>query len=129
MIRLIIAAPEALAIGELTEEQQIAIKSVFAQFAMPMPGTKTLSGYKLIDAVVADNFNPDSIAALGLPFTLLGQWQWDGRDSFSETQTLDSSFINYLPDTYTYDETGAILTTTAPELHEPHTWAGWPYAF
>lgn len=127
MKRVIIKVPENTTLEALTQEQQAAIHSVFAQWAMPMPGTKIASESILIDTVVSDNFNPDAISTLGLPFTVMGMWQWSGSGALTEMQALDSSFINYLPDTHTYDlETFEILTTTPPVLHEPHKWAGWP---
>jgi hypothetical protein len=127
MKRIIIKAPENITMGSLTVEQQTAIRAVFAQFVLPMPGTKSNNSYILIDAVVKDNFDPEHIAALGLPFEIFGLWQWDGINALSELHALDSTFINYLPDTHTYDtETFNILTTTAPVLHEPHRWSGWP---
>lgn len=127
MKRVIIKAPENITLESLTEEQQLAISAVFAQWAMPMPGTQSSDGYILIDAVVGDNFDPTNIAALGLPFTVMGVWQWDGNNGLVELQALDVTFIDYLMDTHTYDsDTFAILTTTPPALHEPHRWSGWP---
>lgn len=128
MKRLIIKAPQDITLEALTVEQQTAIRSVFSQWTMPMPGTKPNTGYILIDAVVGDNFNPDDIAALGLPFTVFGLWQWPGSGPLTTIQALDPAFISYLPvTTHTYDpDTHAILTTTPPVLHEPHRWAGWP---
>lgn len=126
MKRIILKVPETTALDSLSAEQQSAIHSVFAQWVMPMPGTKVNSGYVLLDAVVSDSFNPDNIITLDLPFIIMGMWQWDGR-GLTELQPLDASFIDYLPDTHTYDpETFEILTTTPPILHEPHRWAGWP---
>ena len=123
MKRIIIKTPATTTLESLTPEQQAAIRSVFTQFVLPMPGTKTNSGHILIDAVVGDNFNPDNI----LPFTIMGMWQWDGGDTLTELQPLDVSFIDFLPDTHTYaPDTFAILTTTPPVLHEPHRWGGWP---
>lgn len=127
MKRIIIKAPEGITLEALSPEQQSAIQSVFTQFVLPMPRTKASAGSILIDAVVGDNFDPDSIAALDLPFTVFGLWQWDGSTALVELQALDVTFIAYLLDTHTYNpETFEILTTTPPILHEPHRWSGWP---
>lgn len=127
MKRVIIKAPENTTLTALTVEQQTAIRSIFSQWVMPMPGTKANTGYTLIDAVVGDNFDPARISALGLPFTVMGMWQWGGASSPVELQALDATFINYLPATHTYNPiTNAVLTTSPPVLHEPHRWAGWP---
>ena len=128
MIRVILKAPASIQIGSLTTDQQQAINDVFARYVMPMPGTKESAGYKLIDAIVNDSFNPENIAILGLPFEILGQWLWDGESSsLYEAHTISDSFIDFLPDNITYDlETGEQSSSIAPSMHEPHKWAGWP---
>ena len=154
MKRLILTAPTGLTLDQLTPEQQSAIQSVFGQFTLPMPGTisygdstytittpdpqstveaplpdvlEVFTSLSILDAVTADNFNPDVLVPLGLPFGILGMWQWDGvGDVLTELQPLDASFINYLPDAHTYDDEGNVLTTTAPTLLIPHGWCGWP---
>ena len=127
MKRLILTSPTGLTLDQLTHEQQAAIQSVFGQFTLPMPGTIEYNGLVILDAVTADNFNPDVLVPLGLPFTILGMWQWDGSsDVLTELQPLDASFINHLPDTSTYDDEGNALTTSAPILHIPHGICGWP---
>jgi hypothetical protein len=126
MKRIIIQAPEGITLEALTEEQQAAISSVFTQFVLPMPGTQASAGHILIDAVVGDNFDATTIAALGLPFVVFGLWQWDGSGELTELAPLDSTFIDYLPPTHTYDENGDVLTTLPPTLHLPHNWGGWP---
>ncbi len=153
MKRLILTCPTGLTLDQLTPEQQTAIQSVFAQFSLPMPGTipfgdsiytitrpdpestfvvplpditTTFTGLSILDAVTNDNFDPDVITPLGLPFTILGMWQWTGRDGLIELQPLSVEFVNYLPNIITYDDEGNVLTTTAPTLTIPHGWAGWP---
>lgn len=150
MKRLILTSPTGLTLDQLTAEQQAAISSVFAQYILPMPGTisygansftltspdpaateqvplpdviETFTGLSILDAVTSDNFTVESITTLGLPFTVMGMWQWSGLASepLVELQALDPSFINYLPDT-----TDADGVVTPPVLHVPNNWAGWP---
>ena len=140
MKRLILTSPTGLTFDQLTAEQQAGISSVFAQYIMPMPGTisygtetytittpdtdviETFTGLSILDAVTSDNFTVESITTLGLPFTVMGMWEWSGNaDSpLVELQALDPSFINYLPDTT--DEDGNLVP---PVLHIPNNWAGW----
>ncbi len=153
MKRLILTCPTGLTLDQLTQEQQAAIQSVFAQFSLPMPGTKpfgdspytitrpdpestfdaplpdvieVFTGTVILDAVTNDNFNPDVLIPLGLPFTILGMWQWSGSGELTELQPLAPEFINYLPNANTYDDVGGVLTTITPTLHIPHGWCGWP---
>lgn len=126
MKRIIIKTPATTTLEALTPEQQAAIQGVFSQWVMPMPGSQPAAGDILLDAVVADSFDPANIPLLGLPFTIMGAWQWDGASDLVELQPVDVSFITYLPDTHTYSEQGEVLTTKAPVLHEPHRWSGWP---
>jgi hypothetical protein len=149
MKRLILTSPTGLTLDQLTPEQQSAIQSVFAQYILPMPGTisygtdsytittpnpdsteetplpdiiEVFTGLSILDATTTDNFTVESITTLGLPFTIMGMWQWEGNvDSpLVELQALDPSFINYLPDTT--DEDG---NPVPPLLHIPNNWAGW----
>jgi len=127
MKRLILTCPTGLTLDQLTPEQQAAIQSVFAQFSLPMPGTKEFNSNVILDTITNDNFDPDVLVPLDLPFTILGMWQWDGSsDALIELQPLDAGFINYLPDVITYDDEGNVVSTTAPTLHIPHGWCGWP---
>jgi hypothetical protein len=139
--RLILTSPTGLTFDQLTPEQQAGISSVFAQYIMPMPGTisygtetytittpdtdviETFTGLSILDATTTDNFTVEAITTLGLPFTVMGMWQWEGNvdDALVEQQALDPSFINYLPDTT--DEDG---NPVPPVLHIPNNWAGWP---
>jgi hypothetical protein len=132
MKRLILTSPTGLTVDQLTPEQQAGISSVFAQYIMPMPGTisygtetytittpdpdviETFTGLSILDATTTDNFTVESITTLGLPFTLMGMWEWEGYADapLVELQELDPSFINYLPE-------GSIF-------HIPNNWAGWP---
>ena len=150
MKRLILTSPTGLTFDQLTPEQKAGISSVFAQYIMPMPGTisygtetytvtepdpesteetplpdiiEVYTGLSIIDATTTDNFTAEAITTLGLPFTVMGMWQWEGNvDSpLVELQALDPSFINYLPDTT--DEDG---NPVPPVLHIPNNWAGWP---
>ena len=150
MKRLILTSPTGLTLDQLTPEQQAGISSVFAQYIMPMPctisyGTETYTtttpdpesttdaplpdiievytGLSILDATTTDNFTVEAITALGLPFAVMGMWEWSGsaNDALVELQALDPSFINYLPDTT--DEDG---NPVPPVLHIPNNWAGWP---
>jgi hypothetical protein len=141
MKRLILTSPTGLTFDQLTPEQQAGISSVFAQYIMPMPGTisygtetytittpdpdviETFTGLSILDATTTDNFTVESITTLGLPFTLMGMWEWEGYADagFIRSSALDPSFINYLP--YTTDEEG---NPVPPVLHIPNNWAGWP---
>ena len=150
MKRLILTSPTGLTFDQLTPEQQAGISSVFAQYIMPMPGTisygtetytittpdpestdevplpdiiEVYTGLSILDATTTDNFTVEAITALGLPFTVMGMWQWEGNtDSpLVELEPLDPRFINYLPDTT--DEDG---NPVPPVLHIPNNWAGWP---
>jgi len=114
-------------LDSLSQVQQEAIRRVFTEYTLPMPGTQEFSGKILIEAVTGDNLDPNSFADLALPFTLIGLWQWGGHGSMTEIHPLDESFIHYLPDIITYDPiTLAVVSTTAPVLHEPHRRDGWP---
>ena len=150
MKRLILTSPTGLTFDQLTPEQQAGISSVFAQYIMPMPGTisygtetytittpdpesttevplpdiiEVYTGLSILDATTTDNFTVEAITALGLPFTVMGIWEWSGsaNDALIELQALDPSFINYLPDTT--DEDG---NPVPPVKHIPNNWAGWP---
>jgi hypothetical protein len=149
MKRLILTSPTGLTFDQLTAEQQAGISSVFAQYIMPMPGTisygtetyttttpdpesttevplpdiiEVYTGLSILDATTTDNFTVEAITALGLPFAVMGMWEWSGNanDALIELQALDPSFINYLPDTT--DEDG---NPVPPLLHIPNNWAGW----
>ena len=77
---------------------------------MPMPGTIEYSGRKIIDAVTLDSFDPANIQILGLPFEILGLWQWDG-EILTVMESLHEAFYDHI-------ETGSRVI--------PHSWAGWP---
>lgn len=149
MKRLILTSPTGLTFDQLTPEQQAGINLLFAQYIVPMPGTisygtetyttttpdpestteaplpdiiEVYTGLSILDATTTDNFTVEVIAALGLPFTVMGMWEWSGNadDALIELQALNPSFINYLPDTT--DEDG---NPVPPVLHIPNNWAGW----
>lgn len=110
MKRVILSAPAELEWANLTENQQAAITSVFGEYVMPMPGTVEHNGLKIIDAVTTDSFDPANIPILGLPFEMLGLWQWDGGN-LTVLEALDEAFYDYI-------ETGTRVI--------PHSWSGWP---
>jgi hypothetical protein len=113
MKRAILKIPEGLELSQLTEEQQAAIASVFAQFVMPMPGTIPYEGHIIIDSITGDNYDPATMPGLELPFELLGLWSWDGESTeLVELMPLDPAFIDFLPG----DD----------DWNIPHGFAGWP---
>jgi hypothetical protein len=120
--RAIILVPEGLTFEQLTEEQQDAINSVFGQFVLPMPSTIAANGTVICDALTSDNFDPQSIGALGFPFEIIGIW---AKDSTPLIPFNSGEFIDHLPSTILYDEEGNEIGSTPAVLHEPHTWAGW----
>lgn len=130
MKRIILTCPSGLTFDQLTQEQQDAVNSVFAQYVMPIPGTKEFNGKILIDAVTGDNFDPATIQPLGLPFEVIANYQWDGvSTTYNEIITaLDSNlFLSYLEDIKEYDSEGNLVSSTAPTVaFEPHRFGGWP---
>lgn len=116
MKRVLLTAPASFTAADLTPVQAEAIRGILGQWVMPMPGTVTTGGLKVIDALTTDAFNPVNIDVLGLPFGLIGMWQWPGAGEMEVLVPLDEgAFEAFLP--------------PAAELHEPHRWAGWPAAF
>lgn len=127
MKRLIIKMPENVCFEDLTPVQKSAIENVFSQWVTPMSGTKSHGGYKIVGALVNDNFNPVAIDELELPFAVMGAWQWSGHGDIVELQPLDAGFIDFLPDVQVYDPiTLTVASTSPPTLHIPHNWDGWP---
>lgn len=124
--RVLMLVPEGLTFEALTPEQQAAISSVFGQYVLPMYGTVPASGKVVCDAVAGDNFDPSSIATLGLPFELIGMWKDDGTIAIPLNE---AEFMARLPDTKIYDESGSVVGSASPVLHEPHRWSGWPKLF
>lgn len=114
--RVLMLVPEGLTFEALTPEQQAAISSVFGQYVLPMYGTIPDAGKVVCDAVAGDNFNPDNIAPLGLPFELIGMWQEDG---VAVIPLNENEFLAHLP-----EPEGGVKV-----LHEPHRWSGWPKCF
>lgn len=125
MKRIVVAAPAGITLEVLTAEQQLGLEAVMAQFVMPMPGTKEHEGQQIIDCTMKDNFDPQAIGDLGLPFTTMGYWEVVGN-TVTPHVPLDPNFINFLPERVTYDEEGAEISRLPPVLHIPHAWAGWP---
>ncbi len=119
--RVLFLIPEGLTFDMLTPEQQAAIQSVFGQFVLPMPSTIPYGGKVVCDGLAADNFDPSTLGPLGLPFEIIGLWEWDGADYISEVVPIDAvAFMAHLP----LDENG-----DPQPLHEPHRWSGWPVLF
>lgn len=125
MKRIIVAAPASITLDQLTSEQRLGLEAVLAQFVMPMPGTIPHDGQHIIDCAMKDNFDPQAIGDLGLPFATMGYWEVVGGAVATHTP-LDPGFINFLPDRVAYDEAGVEVSRLPPVLHIPHAWAGWP---
>ncbi len=119
--RVLFLIPEGLTFDMLTPEQQAAIQSVFGQFVLPMPDTIPANNKVVCDGLAADNFDPSTLGPLGLPFEIIGLWEWDGADYINEVVPIDAvAFMAHLP----LDENG-----DPQPLHEPHRWSGWPVLF
>lgn len=125
MKRLIVSAPSNITFDDLTTEQKLGLEAVMANYVQPMPGTKSHDNKIIIDCVMQDNFDPVAITDLGLPFEIMGYWDWNGSDNVETIIPLSPDFIQYLPNRITYDEQGNELESFPPVLHIPHTWAGW----
>ena len=129
MQRIILTAPADLTPDQLTPDQQQYMQSVSCQLILPMAGTTTYNGKRIIDAAAADTFDPAMLVTLGLPVAVVGLWHWQGDTSTELTtvQALDPEFINYLPDTIVTDSvTGEVINTAPSILHIPSNIAGWP---
>jgi len=129
MKRAIIRVPEGVRFDSLTAEQQAAIRDVFAEFALPVPGTIAANGYELVDGLTRDNFDPAVMPGLGMDWPVVGLWQWNG-DKGSAMDVLvpldEAVLLSHLAPRREYDEDGELVTTHPPVLHEPFTWFGWP---
>lgn len=125
MKRVILAIPEGLSFEQLSPEQQAAINGVFGQFVNPMPGTQAANGKQIVDAVTADNFDPQAITDLGLPFELLAYQQWDGGELTHLVPLDEAAWLAYLPDMQTLNDEGNVVGTVPAQFHVPHQWAGW----
>lgn len=110
--RVILRIPIGLDFEALSAMQQEAIRSVFGQFVMPMPGTQNTLLWKLADAVTLDNFKPEQMGLYGLTWPIVGMWDESGTAlrPFDE-----AAFREHLP--------------AGSDLIEPHRWAGWPACF
>lgn len=127
MKRAILRIPEGVRYEILDPDQQAAIDSVFARFVLPMPGTRPAEGYELVDGLTGDNFDPAVMPGLGMPWAVLGMWQWPGQGPLVTLQPLDAeALLAHLPPTHDYDDGGNIIATYPPVLHMPHAWGGWP---
>lgn len=113
MKRVLLLVPEGLTFDMLSEEQQAAINSVFGQYANPMPATIPANGMQIVDAVTADNFDPDVMPQYGIDWPVIGLFQWDGKaEEITTVQVLDTeTYGKHMPD------------GVAAECHR---WAGWP---
>lgn len=112
MKRIIFKVPEALEFTALTADQQAAIARVLGQYSMPMAGTVATGGFKLVDAIADDTFNPAHIVTLGLPFTIMGMWQWDLKPA--TTTTDPDTHITTVITTVTYTDPITKVVTTIP---------------
>lgn len=126
MKRLIVTAPASIAFDQLNTDQVLGLQAVMANYVQPMPGTKPHDDQIIIDCVMKDNFDPQAITDLELPFIIIGYWSWDGSSAPVEIEPLAPGFINFLPDRVTHDEQGDVVSTLPPVFHLPHAWAGWP---
>lgn len=116
MKRIIFKVPEALEFTALTADQQAAIARVLGQYSMPMAGTVATGGFKLVDAIADDTFNPANIVTLGLPFTIMGMWQWDLKPA-TTTSTIDpvtQAITTTTITQYTVTDPISNLVTTIP---------------
>lgn len=126
MKRIIVRKPVAFTPESLSPEQQDGIARVFTQWLI-MPGTIAHDGYDLIDGVVGDNFEVSALDDLGLPFEIVGLWQWDGVGDLVTLVPLNGEImLQHLPDTHDYDDEGNVIATYPPTLHLPANWSGWP---
>ncbi len=119
--RVLFLIPEGLTFDMLTDEKKAAIQSVLGQFVLPMPSTIPFGGKVVCDGLAAENFDPSTLGPLGLPFDIIGLWEWDGAEYINEVVPINAAeFIARLP----LDENG-----DPQPLHEPHRWSGWPVLF
>lgn len=126
MFRVVFLVPDTFLFSDLTPTQLAAVQSVFGQHVRPMPGTIAANGKIVIDGVANDNFDVNTLPGLGLPFEIIGLWDYAGNTLIP----LDSGiFIQHLPPQETLDADGNVISTSPPVLHEPHRWSGWPALF
>lgn len=118
--RVLFLIPEGLTFDMLTPEQQAAIRSVLGQFVLPMPSTIPFGGKVVCDGLAAENFDPSTLGPLGLPFEIIGLWEFDGENAIEVVPLNETAFMAHLP----LDENGV-----PQPLHEPHRWSGWPVLF
>lgn len=118
--RVLFLIPEGLTFDMLNAEQQAAIQSVLGQFVLPMPSTIPFGGKVVCDGLAAENFDPERIGSLGLPFEIIGLWGFDGKNAIEVAPLNETAFMAHLP----LDENGG-----PQPLHEPHRWSGWPELF
>jgi len=127
MKRIITRIPAGLTLDQLDPEQRDAIERVFTQYVI-MPGTTAYNNQEIVDGIVGDNFELTAITDLGLPFEVLGIWQWDGQSSTltSLMEFNQAEFYFHLPRMIETDIDGNIISDEPATLHIPHNWAGWP---
>lgn len=115
MKRLILQVPD----------DYVVDKHVFAQYIRPMPGTVEAGGKIIIDALADDDFDH---TGLGEDATVIGAWQWPGKNGLVELVPFDgAAMLPHLPPEIEYDEEGNVVSetpVTAPYI--PHSWSGWP---
>jgi len=114
--RVLLQIPEGLTLDSLSDEQRMAVQSVFGQFVMPMPGTVPHDGFVVCDAVTTSNFDQTLMGQYQFNWTILGVWDESGSEL---VEFKSEQFLNHLPE----PETGVKV------LYEPHRWAGWPVCF
>jgi len=122
-IRILLLIPEGLTFDMLTQEQQTAINSVFGEYTLPMVGTIAANGKVICDALALNTFNPVAMVEVGLPFEIIGMWDFQGT---ALTTFNEAEFMARLPETPIMDESGFQIGSAPAVLHEPCSWGGWP---
>lgn len=106
--RVILRAPATIPSDRLE-----TMGALFKQYVFPMPGTVEVSGHRLCDALVSDDFDINSLEGSGLDLHIMGMWSQSGEVILP---MVTDEFAAYLLP----DDAGQVT------LHEPHKWAGWP---
>lgn len=119
--RTVLSLPVGASVDALTPAQLDAIGTAHGRWtAGGMPGTNSVGGRYLIDALTRDRVTRNLLDALGLwQWLIVGCWSWDGAAAEVEIiEPLDTGLL--LPHLPADSESG--ITT----LREPSGWAGWP---
>lgn len=88
--RIFLLVPEALEFDMLTEDQATAIQMVLGEPQIPMGGTRPYEGYKVVQALISDGFDPDEMINYSIDWEILGLWSWT-------EQTLDGEITEIIP--------------------------------